>query len=72
MKRMSEWIDGILYVQDAKTGKCERLTEIKDIDLNPSDDVIDERITRWLGNDDEMTFAVKLPDVIETTAREEN
>lgn len=67
---MSEWIDGILYVQDAKTGKCERLTEIKDIDLNPSDDVIDERITRWIHGNDEMTFTVELPKVIDTTARE--
>ena len=68
---MSEWIDGILYVQDAKTGKYKRLIEIKDINLNLSDDnVIDVRTTEWIHGNDEMTFTVELPKVIDTTARE--
>lgn len=71
MKRMSEWIDGSLYVQDPITGEYKRLIEIKDINLNPSDDnVIDVRTTKWSHGNDEMTFTVELPKVIDTTARE--
>ena len=63
--------DGILYYQDPITGEYKRLAEIQDFNLNLSDDsVIDERITKWIHGNDEMTFTVELPKVIDTTARE--
>ena len=69
VKLMSELIDGILYVQDPTTGEYKRFARLDEIDISDGNDVIDKRITRWLGND-EMTFTVELPKVIDTTARE--
>ena len=63
-----------LYYRDKNSGEYKKLGngKIEEFDeISEDNDVVDERITRFFINRNEtMTFTIKQPRIIDTTARE--
>ena len=63
-----------LYFRNKDSDECQKLGDgkIEEFDeISEENDVVDERITRFFINRNEtMTFTIKQPRIIDTTARE--
>jgi hypothetical protein len=62
-----------LYYRDKDSGEYQKLGDgkIEEIgEISEDNDVVDERFTRFLNCNQSITFTVKPPKIIDTTARE--
>lgn len=60
-----------LYYLDKDSGEYKKLGKIEEIGATlADDDVVDERFERSLNRNETITFTIKPPKIIDTTARE--